>query len=298
MRLSTRKKSQWVLFTHRAKSSIPPDLTIRLGSNTLNHQPHIKWLGVTLNPKLSFKLHGQAAQRKGTISLLKLRSLAKSGWGISTALFLRLVSALVHSRTDYASIVWHTYGKPSATSHTLQQLDNTAQRLALGAFKSHPLLYLKHDTNSPSALQRLNSKSDSGVLQLLTLPPSNPAAGSIKLVAGYSGARHLHPVSRTISSPVSITGRLSQPVESIDPALSPLPSIPWLSVDAHQPARQQAATTVLVFSAGALLTNKGAGAAAFAPSANSSLSAHLGGETEITSYEADLTAISLAARLA
>lgn len=95
-----KKKSQWLLFTHRPPSTFSPNLHIRLGTETLTPQPHIKWLGITLDPKLTFKLHGQAAQKKGVLSLLKLRSLARSGWGISITLFLRLISALVHSRTD------------------------------------------------------------------------------------------------------------------------------------------------------------------------------------------------------
>lgn len=137
-----KQKSQWLLFTHRQPSFLPAALEIKLGSRTLTTQPRIKWLGVVLDPKVSFKLHGQSAQKKGTLSLLKLCPLARSGWGISIKLFLCLISALVHSRTDYASIIWHSYGKHTATTHALQQLDNKAQHLALGAFRSHPLLFL------------------------------------------------------------------------------------------------------------------------------------------------------------
>lgn len=266
-----KKKSQWLLFTHWSKSTLPLDLNVRLGSETLSPQPHIKWLGVTLDPKLSFKLHGQAVQKKGTLSLLKLRSLTKSGWGISAKLFHRLVSSLVHSRTDYASLIWHSYGKQSATTHALQRLDNTAQRLALGAFRSHPLIFLQHDSNSISALQRLDSKSDGGVIRLLSLPSSNPAASAIRQIAVYPGNRHLHPLSHTLSSTLSVAGHLRSPIERIDPTLS-LPGCPdWLTLCVDQATgiamvkTQHSSSTLHVFCAGSHNLGTGSGAAAHSP---------------------------------
>lgn len=67
-----KKKSQWVLFTHRQPNAYPPNLRLQLGSEMLSPQASIKWLGVTLDPKLSFKLHGQLAVKKGTLALLKM----------------------------------------------------------------------------------------------------------------------------------------------------------------------------------------------------------------------------------
>lgn len=72
---STRRKASGSCFLiarpHLTPPPPPPNLTIRLGSESLSPQFHIKWLGVVLDPKLSFKLQGQAAQKKGTSSILK-----------------------------------------------------------------------------------------------------------------------------------------------------------------------------------------------------------------------------------
>lgn len=296
-----KKKSQWVLFTHRPQAKFS-HLKIRLGTETLSPQDHIKWLGVLLDPKLSFKLHGQAAQKKGTLALLKLRSLARSGWGLSTNLFLRLVSSLVHSRTDYASLIWHSYGKHSATTHALQRLDNTAQRLALGAFRSHPLLFLRHDSNCVSVIERLDSKSDNGVLRLLTLPLSSPACVSMRLSAAYRGSRHLHPIARTLASSLSVTGGLSGPVECIDPSLLSPPCPTWLSIRPDpasvQPNDTSPSQTVLCLGIGKHHSETGAGAAAYAPMSRKSMSLHIPHPSSSTQSEAELLAIWLAARLA
>lgn len=302
-----KKKSQWVLFTHRQPNTYPADLTLRLASETLSPQASIKWLGVVLDPKLSFKLHGQLALKKGTLSLLKLRSLARSGWGISIKLFLRLTSALVHSRTDYASIVWHSHGKPSATTHSLQRLDNTAQRLALGAFRSHPIIFLRHDSNSISTLQRLDSKSDSGAVRLLSLPPSNPASHSILKIAAYSGSRHLHPLHYTLSSTSTTSGSLVCPMECIDPSLRSSPPPYWLNLCTESEAlpclemakkTPSTCNTLIVHCAGTHHQSEGAYAAAYAPLSRSSLSFSLDHAESSTSYEAEMVALWLAARLA
>lgn len=296
-----------MLFTHQKLSAYPANLKICLGSETLTPQALIKWLGVVLDPRLSFKLHGQAAPKKGTLSLLKLRSLARSGWGLSIKLFLRITLVLVHSRTDYASIAWHTHGKPSALTHALQRLDNTAQRLALGAFQSHPLLYLRQDSNSVSALQRLDSKSDSGNIRLLSLPPSNPASQCTHRIAKYTGPRHQHPLHQTLSSASTISGTLRCPVECIDPSLLPPPCPLWLNLCLESDvlscltrARETPSNhrTLVVHCAGAHHPADGAGAAAYAPLPRSSISCIVDNASSSTLYKTELVAVWLAWRLA
>lgn len=260
-----------------------------------------------LHPRLTFKLHGQAAQKTGTLSLLKLRSLAGSGWGISVKLFLRLIPSLIHSRTDYASVVWHLDGKPSAVTHTLQRLNNTAMRLALGAFRSHPLLFLRHNAKWVTALQRLDSKSDRGVIRLMSLPQTNPAAQSLKRLAENPGSRHLHPLHHPLPSLSAVSASLRCPVEHINPSLlSPLcPPHLVLHVDSsvvtgltRVKQASSAPRAIVIYGACVHDKNSGTGAAAYAPSSLSSLSIHVDHVSSTTSHEAELVAIWLAARLA
>lgn len=89
---------------------------------------------------------------------------------------MQLISSLVHSRTGYAASVWHQHSKNTATVKAIQRIDNIAQRFALGVFKTHPLVFLKHDTASPSALSRLDARAQKAFARLLSLPDTNPAA--------------------------------------------------------------------------------------------------------------------------
>lgn len=199
------------------------------------------------------------------------------------------------------------YGKRSATPHALQRLENTAQRLVLGAFCSHPLLFLRHDSNSVSTLQRLDAKTDSWVIRLLSLPLTNPAAQSIRKVIDYTGSWYLHPLSRIFSSPTSISGNLSHPIETVDTSLLSPPCPPWLYLCVERAvlaglgrvkAVQAGPRSIIVYGAGMHIPNAGADAAAYAPLSRLSLSVHIDEVSLITSCKTESVALWLAVRLA
>lgn len=100
-----RAKSQWMLLTHKTPPN--PPLTIHLGDVKLAPQPRIKWLGVLLDPKLCFTDHVDAQVAKGITAANWLACLARTGWGIPLRQCKQLMLSLIHSRTDYASVVWH-----------------------------------------------------------------------------------------------------------------------------------------------------------------------------------------------
>lgn len=75
-----RRKSQWMILTHRA---LPDSLPVlKLGDEVLLPQPQVKWLGVVIDQKLTFSQHGRALKQKGTQVVLQLARLARTGWGV------------------------------------------------------------------------------------------------------------------------------------------------------------------------------------------------------------------------
>lgn len=303
-----KKKSQWLLFTKRRLKGLPTP-TIKLGDEILEPQSHIKWLGVTLDPKLSFNLHGRAAEKKGTAVLLRLSSISKKGWGIPVDQFLKLTTSLVHSRTDYACQIWHSFGSNSSTTKALQRVDNFAQRLALGALRSHPLIFLKHDTAMPSAINRLNAKADAGAARFLSLPSSNPAGVLARHAASNHVSKHQYPVISTLHSPLSVCGSLKSPIEILDPTESASPS-PGFVKTSIAPDKDTATRRMImhdlipppnsltIYSDGSLIPKQGVGSAAIHVVTDTFLQARLGSDSEHTVYEAELVGLALAAKLA
>ena len=112
----------------------------------------------------------------------KLVSLARTGWGIPRKQCRQLTSSLVHSRTDYACVVWHRYGRTTGLASKIQRVHNTANRFSLGVLRTHPVPFLSHDTHSPPKHARLDAKSDAAVLRILSLLDSNTAAKLVRAV--------------------------------------------------------------------------------------------------------------------
>lgn len=208
-----RKKSQWMVLTHRA---LPDNLpSLELGNEVLLPLPHVKWLGVIINRKLSFSQHGRALEKKGTQVVLQLARLARTGWGIPLPQCMQLISSLIHSRTDYAASVWHQHGKNSAVVKAIQRIDNIAQRFALGVFKTHPLVFLKHNTASPPSLARLDARAQKAVARLLSLPDKNPAAVIARDALHRPRKAHRSRLHHALTHPSATLSGLPAPIEHI-----------------------------------------------------------------------------------
>lgn len=210
-----RQKSQWMVLSHKK----PPEthLSLRLGDTVITPQPQIKWLGVLIDSKLTFSAHIKSQAAKGLKVANKLASLARTGWGIPLPMCKRLISSLIFTRTDYACVVWHKTSASPSASAAIQRVDNTAHRFTLGTFKSQPVDFLLHDTNSLKAKDRLDCKANAAIARLLTLPMSNPAGLLSTQVFNQRRNRHLSTLHHTFQAASGMWSNLPTRVEVIDP---------------------------------------------------------------------------------
>lgn len=162
-----------MILTHRKATPTVP--TIHLGDVAITPQPSVKWLGAIIDLKLTFTSHIKYQTAKGLKAANRLSALARTGWGIPLMLCKRLTFSFIFSSTNYASMVLHKPDLEATRTAALQRVDNVAHRFALGSFRTHPLEFLLHDTNSLSARDRLNNKTDIVIARLLTLLDTNTA---------------------------------------------------------------------------------------------------------------------------
>lgn len=244
---------------------------------------------------------------------MQLARLARTGWGIPLSQCLQLIASLIHSRTDYAASVWHQQGKSTAAVKAIQRIDNAAQRFALEVFKTHPLVFLKHDTASPSALHRLDARAQKSTARLLSLPGSNPAAMLARTALATPRKAHRACLHHTLHHPSSVISTLLAPIEIISPTQSPIP-FPNPRVRSLIARTKEAAahfvtsqlegpvgkdpTRSLSFSDGSLIPDVGVAAAALHLPTGILSPANLGDPTHHTVYEAELVGIRMAANMA
>jgi len=300
-------KSHYITFTHN-KQKISP-LPLALGDSLLPPEPCVKWLGVWLDHKLSFKTHAQAAVRKGQGALMKLASLAKTTHGIPIDRFRQLITSLVHSRTDYGALAWHTFGKQTSGVTRLQKIDRLAQRIALGAFRTTPASFLLHDSNSLPTLTRLDGAVTKAAARLLALPDSNPAAVYARKAIKKSPKAHRSPLHHIFHSPTSFQWNKNSEVECINPAdVDCSPWTPRLATIHIAASKEEAIAdhakwiaseddTLFAYTDGSLIPEIGVGASAVYTNIDVEAAVRVGSELEHTVYEGELLGQLLAVDL-
>jgi len=87
---------------HKKILPIPPESTTRRQMRTYERQPHIKWLGIIFDSKLSFRQHVRHLASRGAAAAGCLQMLANTTSGLSH----QNNNACVLPALSYASLVW------------------------------------------------------------------------------------------------------------------------------------------------------------------------------------------------
>ena len=107
-----------------------------------------------LDQRLWWKEHIDHIKTKCTKSLDLIKCLSKTRWGSDRDMLMRLYRSLIRSKIDYACFVYWT-----ASNHIIKKLDavhNSAIRLALGAFRSSPVLSMHAESGELRLSDRRN----------------------------------------------------------------------------------------------------------------------------------------------
>lgn len=216
-------KTKWMIFTPKAITETPK---IQFGDREDLEPVHeTRWLGVMVNENLNFKKHREAVLAKGLKRANFLTSLSNTRWGIPPNLFKILITATVHAATDYAVAAWHQLPLPKFYSTKLSVIDNIVARKALGALKSTPLVFLKHDLGLPSPEARLTGKILSFVARVAAKPFDHPLRAFFTHAKSTSPSYHRDPFHAFFQHPLAKEFGPFLDQAPLDPT-TPFPSTP------------------------------------------------------------------------
>jgi ribonuclease HI len=297
-----------VLMFFSCKNLAPPPFVF--DGYTHNFQKTTRWLGIILDQRLTFSEHLRKVKTTGDLTLMQLERIIKSTYGLNTGLARRLVISVFYSRILFGSIIWYTKKNAKSVAHTLEGLYNRACRLITGLFRQTPLPFVRKSSGLLTPLEIHLRNSHFYILRSLSYPSPHPVLHILQKELTDKTPPHPSPVHQILMPNSSFTF----PVNQIETIL-PMPAPPWIEPIAevqnlndkredviqripqqlNQELRNQ---TLVIFTDGSWIPEKGAGAAAVAHPSGKHLATSICPADSISNFEAELIGIKLAITLA
>lgn len=137
---------------------------IRLGKFTLPYSNIVKYLGLILDQKLTWKPYIEYIVSKCNKGINFLKVISKTWWGAEPQIALLFYKTYIRSIIDYGCTL---YG--SASNLTLKKIDvvqNRALRVCIGAMNSTPVEPLRIESNEPPLVLRRQFLAEKSILSL------------------------------------------------------------------------------------------------------------------------------------
>lgn len=283
------------------------ETTIDFGSwKGLTPVPDTKWLGVTLDRRLTFKRHCDEVIAKGKKRAQFLTSLSNTKWGIPPHLFKILITATVHAATDYAVAAWLNLPVPKFLSEKLMSIDAICVTKALGALKNSPTLFLRHDLDMKKPETRITAKILNTIVIIAAKPPSHPLFQFYNKARTTKPQAHKGPLHAFFQSPYADQFSNFLDLHQPDPT-NPLPLSPNFNTliipDTDQAIKsikdlRASKTQVIVYSDGSRIPERNTAATAWCDNNRHFSTLQLGKETEYGIFKAEFSGLILALQLA
>ena len=147
-------------------------LHLQVQGTTIQKDNNPKYLGVRLDPKLSFNTHFQDIADKVAKRLNLLKRLASTNWGTNKTTLRQLYTGYVRAVFDYSAPLQATASNTS--QRKLDRLQNQGLRFVCGALKTTPSSACEIDANvEPLRLRRERSTALT-LERFRRLEPDNP----------------------------------------------------------------------------------------------------------------------------
>ena len=144
-------KSEYIVFSHK-HNHIEPLQPLNVNGQIIPLVHTIKYLGITLDRRLTYNHHVADLQQRCSRRLNILKCIAGREWGADRSTLLRLYTSLIRPILDYNAFL---FGNISSTLvGKLESIQNNALRLVTGAFRTTPATNLRVDTNIPPLIRR------------------------------------------------------------------------------------------------------------------------------------------------
>ncbi|XP_023310522.1 uncharacterized protein LOC111691633 [Anoplophora glabripennis] len=130
-----------VLFTRKRK--LGPTKAPTLLNTTLSFASDVKYLGVTLDAKLTWNLHFERRLKKAYISYVQCRGTVGKTWGMKPNVVMRIYTAIVRPMLAYGAVVWWPKSQQTTAKQKLSQVQRVACLSITGAMRTTPTIAME-----------------------------------------------------------------------------------------------------------------------------------------------------------
>ena len=123
--------------------------TLRLGNTRVQYSNHMKYLGITLDSKLTFKPHLENKLNQANNALWTCKSFVQKKWGISPKMMMWMYTAIVRPMLTYGSFIWYKEAEKTSFRIKLNKIQRLACVLTTGAIRTTPTAALEALLNLP-----------------------------------------------------------------------------------------------------------------------------------------------------
>lgn len=182
----------------------------------------LRWLGLWLDPKLGFGPHIQRMQQRGKTTLAQMGRINRCYWGLKPKEAKVLIMTILKPRILFGCIAWFNTRTEGKVTRIFNLLQNAANRLILGAFKSSPAELMMHDTDMPTFKDQAIRYNHKFVYKRLTAPRVHPTRRILDNEIFKTPQKLLSPIHRLLRQD-DLFSFVNRKLETIHP----YPDPPW-----------------------------------------------------------------------
>jgi ribonuclease HI len=293
-----RKKANFMILSHRK-------LDIRLfnfGNISLPNSSSVKYLGIILDRKLSFKSHLDKVKKCGEQTSNQLVRISRCSYGIGLQQSRNLIISVLQLRVLFGSLIWATSRNEAAVENIINKINNAANCTILGMFRTTPINVLSRESPLIPFFDILKKKNHSFVIKKFTAPESHPIKRLLQIELNQAVSSHPSPI-HNIFDRQSIPNYDLHNIERIQHHMIK----PWddfkINIRNIGIKKEEAKTTAedqievlntrqehIIFTDGSSIPEKGTASAAIL-NCNQSIACRINSEDKASLFEAEVVAV-------
>ncbi|CAD6233143.1 GSCOCG00012246001-RA-CDS, partial [Cotesia congregata] len=175
------EKTKIIIFTHNDYN--PRDISFTIKDVTVKPTTSAKFLGITLDQKLTFEDHYSNILTKINKVFPLIKSLCGTKWGAAPATLLNIYRALIRTKIEYGSHIMNAIS--SKLFSKLEKVQNKAIRTSMGLRISTPINSMMAEGGEIPLKIRLKDLSDRYTLKSLSTT-NNPVINTLRTLDEYT----------------------------------------------------------------------------------------------------------------